>query len=166
MDSGFSGLRIDDWLPASMKVSFRFLVPMVALLFCHCAWEPKIAAFTTDGCTLSPEQSPLGLHNWRDCCIEHDLAYWKGGSEEERLAADNRLRACILEETENPRLAKAYFEAVQLGGKAQYPTTYRWGYGWNFLRPPGPLTDQERILVDKRLKEVVVKNGDCMSCNE
>ena len=34
--------------------------------------------FTTDGCTLWPD----GF--WQSCCVEHDMAYWCGGSAEER----------------------------------------------------------------------------------
>ncbi|MEP4076260.1 hypothetical protein [Haloferula sp.] len=144
-----------------MKVRY-----LLFLLFTQCAWEPKLAAFNTDGCSLSPERSVLKGYNWRVCCTEHDLAYWKGGSAEERLAADKKLRDCILEKTGNPRLARIYFEGVQLGGEAYFPTWYRWGYGWNYLRQPAPLTDEENAMVENRLKEVVIVDGSCLSCKK
>ncbi|MEM1085338.1 MAG: hypothetical protein AAGI48_14595 [Verrucomicrobiota bacterium] len=137
---------------------------LISLLLCQCAWQPKLAPFHTDGCSLSPERSASGDVNWRACCIEHDLAYWKGGSEEERLAADERLRECMLKETGNARLADTYFEAVRVGGQAHFPTWYRWGYGWNYLRPPDPLTREEQSMVERRLKDVVIRDGECLSC--
>ncbi len=32
---------------------------------------------------------------FEECCITHDLAYWAGGSEFDRRAADRALRDCV-----------------------------------------------------------------------
>jgi len=55
----------------------------------------EIKPFTSDGCSAFPngtlEQNQLWLH----CCSAHDFAYWKGGSYEQREAADQKLKSCV-----------------------------------------------------------------------
>lgn len=46
-----------------------------------------IKEFTSDGCTMSPD------FDFRDCCVRHDLDYWRGDMT--RAQADARLRECI-----------------------------------------------------------------------
>lgn len=127
----------------------------------QCAWmenamteagfERKLAAFSSDGCTLFPNQD-LDGNDWCRCCLEHDIAYWKGGSEAERLAADEKLRDCVLERTGDADLAEFVFEGVRLGGQPVFPTWYRWGYGWNYLRPAGPLSAEEKRMAAERIR--------------
>lgn len=50
---------------------------------------PPFDPRTSDGCTGVRD---LGC---RECCVEHDKAYWEGVTEEDREAADQRLRECI-----------------------------------------------------------------------
>jgi len=79
--------------------------------------------FTTDGCTLSPDCT------WQSCCVEHDKEYWCGGSAEDRLHADQRLRSCISEHG-GPRISTLMYWFVRPGGHPWLPTYWRWGYGW------------------------------------
>ena len=146
-------------MPATFHHAFTLLL---GLILCQCSHEPRLAPFRTDGCTLLPEQSPGGTHNWRDCCIQHDLDYWKGGSEDERLASDQRLHDCILRKTDNPEFAKLVFETVKETGRPDYPTWYRWGYGWNYLRPASPLTPAEQAMVTERMKTANLQ--PCTNC--
>lgn len=79
--------------------------------------------FTTDGCTLFPDG------NWGSCCVEHDRAYWRGGSATERKAADQALRQCVKSQG-YPVLAQLMYLGVRIGGHAWLPTPWRWGFGW------------------------------------
>jgi hypothetical protein len=88
---------------------------------------------------------------WVNCCIRHDLAYWKGGTYEERLAADQALEACVARVGE-PEIARLMLAGVRVGGAPYFPTSYRWGYGWPYLRGYKALTDAERQQVRDRLR--------------
>jgi hypothetical protein len=107
--------------------------------------------FTTDGCSLFPDRDPVRNVSWRDCCVAHDMAYWRGGDEAERLHADEALRTCVAQRTGDARLAELMFQGVRAGGAAVFPTWYRWGYGWSYGRLYAPLTEAERALVDAEL---------------
>jgi hypothetical protein len=58
---------------------------------------------------------------------EHDLAYWVGGTESERLEADTRFRDALCPDV-YPKLAKLYYDGVRKFGRV--PAWWRWGYGW------------------------------------
>lgn len=131
----------------------------------------QLNAFTTDGCSgglsalwhsvaeLFPafaevhEEAPP----WEGCCVAHDRAYHLGGpssdpmdSFQARLAADEGLRACVLDtraergeelaaqygmtagqvDLAYTAIAGAMFDAVRLGGAPCSGLSWRWGYGW------------------------------------
>lgn len=140
--------------------------------------NPIPAPFTTDGCS-GGMSATWGLvaatfpefaarHEarppWEACCIAHDRSYHDAGgartaeaSWQARMAADERLRACV-QETGTARraalatefgvsevrvdaayaaLAEAIFAAVRLGGAPCSGLPWRWGYGFaNCLRLP------------------------------
>jgi len=88
--------------------------------------------FTTDGCTWSPAGS------WTECCVEHDMAYWCGGSARMREAADQALRSCVTDHG-YPLLAIVMYAGVRIGGVGWIPTPWRWGYGYPWPRgAPAP----------------------------
>jgi hypothetical protein len=144
-----------------MKVS---AVLFCLLLLCQCALKKELRPFTTDGCSLFPDRSLSGEVDWRECCVEHDFAYWKGGTAAERLAADERFRECLLKKTGSPKFARLAYAGVRLGGSPHYPTDYRWGYGWTYLRPAGPFTEEEQKMVDQRIKDAVNFEESCEGC--
>ncbi|MFT3916511.1 MAG: hypothetical protein QM704_21260 [Anaeromyxobacteraceae bacterium] len=121
---------------------------------------PEIAPFTTDGCSLFPDRRLVLSGDWCDCCVRHDLAYWRGGTEADRLAADEALRACVRERTGDPVLAEGMFVGVRAGGTPAFPTTFRWGYGWPPGRGYAPLTPAERRAVDAAMAAVRRTNPD------
>lgn len=79
--------------------------------------------FTTDGCSRWPDDS------WVACCIAHDIAYWCGGSEQDRKNADQELMRCVNSETDG--LGNILYAGVRIGGIPWWPTPWRWGYGWD-----------------------------------
>lgn len=117
--------------------------------------------FTTDACTDFPEGPPGHSKLWCDCCVSHDLAYWKGGTREQRKAADVKLRECV--EEKGKAVIGAVMEAgVRAGGTPYLPTRYRWGYGWPFLRGYAPLTsDEEQVVRGKETDYETARSARC-----
>ncbi len=109
--------------------------------------------FTTDGCSSFPDGTPDNRALWVNCCIRHDLSYWKGGTSQERLDADLALQNCVkaVGETEVARLMLA---GVRAGGSPYFPTPYRWGYGWPYARGYRTLSTDELVQVQQRLQDL------------
>jgi hypothetical protein len=95
--------------------------------WCRRAGEPAgptTRPFYSDGCSAWPDGALYG------CCVEHDIAYWCGGSEHDRCEADRRFRACA--EVFDPGQAGLVYRGVRIGGVPWLPTPWRWGYGHAF----------------------------------
>ena len=67
----------------------------LASFACGLANGGELEPFTTDGCSAFPEGTLAQNELWIDCCLAHDHAYWKGGSQAERERADLELSACV-----------------------------------------------------------------------
>jgi len=135
----------------------RHLVPAAVLailpLLPGCDEDAVLGDFRSDGCSLFPDRSVLTRQDWCECCFEHDLAYWRGGTEEDRLLADLELRRCVLEKTGDEHLADLMFEGVRFGGSPYFYNWYRWGYGWSYDSKYGPLTEEALAQVKQKLQE-------------
>ncbi len=81
-------------------------------------------AFTTDGCSRWPDGT------WGGCCVRHDIAYWCGGTFDQRMEADRALQQCVREKTDSRSLGCMMRAGVFVGGAQYLPTSFRWGYGW------------------------------------
>lgn len=88
--------------------------------------------FVYDGCSLWFDS--LLWHDLRATCLEHDIAYWMGGTPAERKAADVALR----EEIAHTGLLGPVFGPVAYGGVRLFGDSFvthlfdvNWGYGWN-----------------------------------
>ncbi len=114
------------------------------------ATADELQPFTTDGCSVFPDGTYKQQSLWLNCCIRHDLAYWKGGSYQQRLEADQALRKCVTEIGE-PEIAQLMLTGVRVGGSPYYPTFFRWGYGWPYLRGYRELSENEKAAVIKQL---------------
>ena len=121
------------------------LSALLLLLLAGCAAHP-LKDFTTDGCTLFPDGK------WCECCRVHDQAYWRGGTKDEREAADLKLRDCVLEKSGNKALSESMYYGVRGGGSPAFPTWYRWGYGWAYGRGYEPLTAEEKAVAERKLE--------------
>jgi hypothetical protein len=93
-------------------------------------WDLK--PFETDGCSGGMSRlyrTIIGLAPpWEGCCVEHDLAYWRGGTHDQRAAADRQLLICVAARG-HPYWGMAMYVAVRLGGTSYFKTPWRWGYG-------------------------------------
>lgn len=99
--------------------------------------EEKPAPFTTDGCSGGMSWTYGILFNkdlpWHGACVEHDRAYWYGGTAAQRKAADVKLMHDVAENG-YPTIGKLMYYAVRVGGHPLLPTPWRWGYGWAYPR--------------------------------
>ncbi len=111
----------------------------------------ELKPFSTDGCSLFPEGLRENQELWLECCVEHDKAYWLGGTYNERREADLALRECVTE-IGQPEIAEIMLGGVRVGGSPYWPTTYRWGYGWSAPRGYRPVSDEERQLAEQLLR--------------
>ena len=92
--------------------------------------EDTPPGFISDGC------SHFFDGDYRDCCVEHDLDYYKGGSFKERRASDKRLYRCVKRRKgwRNRFRASIMYLGVRAVGVSFLPTPFRWGFGRNQLK--------------------------------
>jgi hypothetical protein len=123
------------------------------------AGADDLKPFTTDGCSSFPDGTIEHASLWANCCIRHDFAYWQGGTYEERLTADEELESCVARAGE-PTIASLMLAGVRVGGTPYLPTSYRWGYGWPFLRGYDALTAEDKLQVEKQLElfQIMIKS--------
>jgi len=93
----------------------------------------EITPFTSDGCSAFPDGTMEQQDLWLHCCTDHDFAYWKGGTYQDRLKADEELKACVAAVGETD-IAALMLAGVRVGGTPYLPTRFRWGYGWPYFR--------------------------------
>jgi len=103
--------------------------------------------FTSDGCSAFPDGTYSQKKLWLTCCQQHDFDYWQGGTYQQRLASDNRLKMCVTQVGE-PAIAALMLAGVRVGGTPYLPTSFRWGYGWSYPRFYGPLSAAELQQVE------------------
>jgi len=117
--------------------------------------------FSTDGCSSAPDGIWFVRPNaFFHCCLIHDIAYWKGGTRDEKSQADTEFRSCISKRS-HELVGSVYYSSVRSFGSAKTSFSFRWGYGWqreNHLGPPSnpyrPLTDREKQMAEEKLKLV------------
>ena len=142
-----------------------WLLPAVLLALTGCQGgkegvsESRLADFASDGCSLFVDGTFEKPELWKECCLLHDMAYWRGGTEEERKQADLAFKACVEKKTGDAALANLMYEAVRAGGAPHFPTWYRWGYGWPIGRGYKALTPEEEKLADEKLEAYHRKEG-------
>ena len=124
---------------------------LIATFASFSASADELKPFTTDGCSVFPDGTVKQQSLWVNCCIRHDLAYWKGGSHNDKLIADQALSSCVASVGE-PEIAQIMLAGVRVGGSAYFPTSYRWGYGWPFPRGYKSLNEIEKQQVRERIK--------------
>jgi hypothetical protein len=130
----------------------KLAVLLIPLFLCSCSSD-ELKPFTSDGCSSFPNGTLQQQTLWLNCCIKHDLAYWKGGTYDERLSADLALKQCVADIGE-PNVGKLMLAGVRVGGSPYWPTTYRWGYGWSYPRGYKALTAADKQQVKQRLSDL------------
>ncbi len=88
--------------------------------------------FYFDGCTLFPDQ--IGSTSFLSACLNHDIAYWYGGTVAERKAADQTFRQEVANSGQfGTWLQWPMYGAVRLFGDTFVlrPFNANWGFGYN-----------------------------------
>ncbi len=97
----------------------------------------EIKPFTTDGCSGGMSwfwRTFLGHPPpWEGDCVEHDKAYWEGGTKEQRRKADLKLCRRVGDKG-YPILGWLMFAGVYVGGSPLLPFSWRWGYGYSWYK--------------------------------
>ncbi len=128
------------------------LIPLlITLIISFSISADELQPFTTDGCSAFPDGTVNQQSLWLNCCIRHDLAYWKGGNYQQRLEADQLLQQCVAEIGEE-KISRLMHAGVRMGGSPYYPTFFRWGYGWPYLRGYRELSHSEKQQVIIKLQ--------------
>ena len=117
--------------------------------------------FTSDGCSSFPDGTLSQKNLWLDCCTQHDIAYWKGGSYEDRQKADLKLKQCVAK-VGQPEISELMLAGVRVGGTPYLPTNFRWGYGWPYFRGYKKLTAAEMEEVKNKFRPL---NSDNLTSN-
>jgi hypothetical protein len=146
------------WWKAENVIRHILSIILAGAVFAGCASRKALNDFTSDGCSLFPDRNMILKQDWCGCCLQHDIAYWKGGTEAQRLFADTALKECVFEETGDEALSETVFNGVRLGGSPYFYSWYRWGYGWSFERKYGPLTPEEEADAERRLQKFFHEN--------
>ena len=71
----------------------------------------------TDACTMFPNK--IDGIDLTDICIEHDMAYWAGGTEEQRMVADVKMRKAVSEK--NQFLGELMYCLARIAGNPKFP---------------------------------------------
>lgn len=140
----------------NLGFKIRFFMVCLALLALQPiqAEQLRLTAFTSDGCSLFVDGTPRQADLWLHCCIAHDRAYWMGGSRDRKKAVDEAFRQCVAE-TGQASLAEKMKKAVEFGGDPNFPTPFRWGFGWSSRRGFAPLSPAERALVLQAIEKEI-----------
>jgi hypothetical protein len=107
----------------------------------------KLKPFVSDGCPrLGKMISYPREDHWQLCCVEHDKAYWKGGSLEQKQQADSAFHSCVSERgsADAARLMYYSLRSVQKASQVQ-----NWGYGWVIPHNTSGHTPEELVEIKK-----------------
>jgi hypothetical protein len=132
-------------------LSLILLLGLAVLSGCASAKVSDLKDFTSDGCSLFPDGTIKDRGKWCQCCLMHDIAYWRGGTAQERKRADEVLRDCVFDCTKDAALAETIYVGVRTGGHPVFPTWYRWAYGWPYSRGYKPLAGEEQLQVHGKI---------------
>lgn len=137
----------------SIKSLFFFF-----LLFIKSSHTSTVKPFFSDGCTLAPDGTFAETNLWRECCEEHDLRFWGGGTQTQRLEADYHLKLCIQHKS-NDMIATLFMWGVQLGSLSPLKfESKKWGNAWEHKNPSYfQLTKSEIDLLLMELKRISLK---------
>jgi hypothetical protein len=105
--------------------------------------DNQLFPYTSDGCSMAPDNEFIGGHDWLECCVEHDKHYWIGGTSTEKDIADSNFKQCLTKTGMSSVESEIYYLAVQYGGSPHLGATWKWGYGWKNDRGYSALTKKE-----------------------
>jgi hypothetical protein len=101
----------------------------------------ELLPFQSDGCTGWFDG--IGKKDYTECCLQHDINYWAGGTSQEKRQTDVELRKCV-SEIAGPFMGYLMYVSVRIFGYTDPTDVTRWGYGWKYKRKNCPLNEEEK----------------------
>lgn len=111
----------------------------------------KLKSFETDYCTMFLDGPPDRAGLWKHCCLEHDVRYWFGGTQNEMDISDLKLKSCVNKVAGDNWASLIYF-GVRSGHHSPVKNKYQWSWGWEKKREMKPLSKEETAYVIEELK--------------
>lgn len=127
----------------------RIIFACLLVLLASCK-QQILEPFASDGCSAFPDGTFAHNELWLQCCVAHDLAYWQGGTYDDRLQADKALKQCVAKVGQQ-EIAQLMLAGVRVGGTPFLPTSFRWSYGWPYPRGYREPTPEEQQQIKKLL---------------
>ena len=90
----------------------------------------ELKPFSSDGCTMFFDGTGSRPQAWKHCCFNHDLRYWFGGSKQNRVKTDQKLRSCV-QESGHGHIARVMYLAIRVGRYSPVKNAQKWGWGWS-----------------------------------
>ena len=114
------------------------------------AGPESLTSFKTDYCTNYPEGTREKPNLWKNCCLEHDMYYWAGGSRAERDQADLGLRDCVAKKDEVQ--SQIIYYGVRFGSLSpmKYPDK-KWNNGWRSRPDYQKLTEDDTDRIEAEI---------------
>ena len=91
-------------------------------------------------------------YDWSECCLKHDLAFWAGGTLEDRNAMDKNLRQCVRDKANDFYATIIYF-GVRAGRYSPVKLeSKKWGNAWGKEFTKRELTTREIQQLENSLR--------------
>ncbi len=126
-----------------MKVILLAILFIITIGQASATENNRLNPFESDGCSVVPDSEPFSGNDWLNCCIPHDINYWKGGTEEEKNKTDMAFKVCLEKNKMGAWLSRIFYYGVSVGGTPAVKTSWRWGYGWEKSRGFSALSKAE-----------------------
>jgi hypothetical protein len=130
----------------------KFLIVISLFIASVAQANSDLKPFTSDGCSVFPDGTLQYQELWLSCCQKHDLAYWQGGTFQQRVDADQELKQCV-EQVGEPSIAAIMLAGVRVGGTPYLPNAFRWGYGWPYFRGYKAISPEEQTKIEALLND-------------
>jgi hypothetical protein len=111
-----------------MKTTIFLILILLAFSFSVAAQNTNQqipVEFISDGCTKFPDG------DYYDCCFQHDLEYFAGGTWKERWRSDKKLFQCVAAKPgfKNKLIAPIMWLGVRTFGGSWLKAPFSWGFG-------------------------------------
>lgn len=131
-----------------MRGSLFWLLVLVAVNA-----KAELKSFETDYCTYFPEGTIFRPGVWKECCFNHDLRYWFGGSKKDMKKADLKLKSCVSRKAGSFYGNMMYY-GVRAGHLSPIKNKRKWSWGWKKKRSFAPLSEPEIRIINQNLDQL------------
>ncbi len=131
------------------KIFYFFILTITSF-----AYANELKPFVTDYCTMFVDGTSSRPTLWRDCCIEHDIRYWFGGTSANKDKADIELKSCV-KHVAGLTWANLIYVGVRAGHYSPIKGKYKWSWGWENKRNNAEeISDQEKSYIKEELRRL------------